>query len=175
MTQRNTCNQFTPQLWRATKCKFCFKDKDSHTADGKENSTVGQNPPQTPAKRTYSTGTRPPEAFVKVTPRRAVSHIDVGPRSPTVLSSDSDSNKNVRPARISIATPTSETPVKRLSITSPIENINMRLEMNKQLIGKDDRIHDLEVRNQNLENEIRTLKEQSYRVPSNQRRNIGNC
>ena len=103
MTQRNTCNQFTPQLWRATKCKFCFKDKDSHAADGKENSTVGQNPPQSPAKRTYSTGTRPPEAFVKVTPRRAVSHIDTGPRSPTVLSSDSDSNKNVRPSRVSTA------------------------------------------------------------------------
>ena len=42
-----------------------------------------------------------------------------------------------------------------IPVTSPIDNISLRLEMNKQLLAKDDKIHNLEIRNQNLENEIR--------------------
>ena len=54
--------------------------------------------------------------------------------------------------------PTSEEKDKeaRLSLVgSPIDNISLRLEMNKQLLAKDDKIHSLDIRNQNLENEIR--------------------
>ena len=53
---------------------------------------------------------------------------------------------------------------QNIPITSPIDNINLRLEMNKQLIAKDDKIHNLEVRNQNLENEIRYLDVRTFSI-----------
>ena len=45
MSQRMVCTQFTPQLWRATKCKFCFNDKESHEKACKENSVNTNLPP----------------------------------------------------------------------------------------------------------------------------------
>ena len=61
------------------------------------------------------------------------------------------------------------------SLTSPIDTINIRLEMNKQLLAKDDTIHNLEIRNQNLENEIRWvfvfkhLTDYNYHLKLNQK------
>ena len=52
---------------------------------------------------------------------------------------------------------TDDKTLENVPVTSPIENISLRLEMNKQLLAKDDKIHNLEIRNQNLENEIRSL------------------
>ncbi|XP_063691398.1 myosin heavy chain, clone 203-like isoform X2 [Bolinopsis microptera] len=177
MSQRSVCNQFTPQLWRATKCKFCFNDKESHekaskvhtnNPASKENITsVHTNNPtilSPKIKRLSSSFIKRDENMPRSPTRRNTgSNSD---ESPSILSSDSDSVKN-RPTRIKLLSQEDKTP-QNLPITSPIENINFRLEMNKQLIAKDDKIHNLEVRNQNLENEIRTLKDQNAALAKTQ-------
>ncbi|KAL5248333.1 hypothetical protein ACHWQZ_G017498 [Mnemiopsis leidyi] len=168
MSQRSVCNQFTPQLWRATKCKFCFNDKESHEKAVKENYVTNShsNIPTSPAilspkiKRLSSSFIKGDDNIPRSPTRRNTgSNSDESSKSQSILSSDSESVKT-RPSRIKLPSPEDKAS-HNIPITSPIDNINLRLEMNKQLIAKDDKIHNLEVRNQNLENEIRTLKDQN--------------
>ena len=110
MSQRSVCNQFTPQLWRATKCKFCFNDKESHekaskvhtnNPASKENITsVHTNNPtilSPKIKRLSSSFIKRDENMPRSPTRRNTgSNSD---ESPSILSSDSDSVKN-RPTRV---------------------------------------------------------------------------
>ena len=107
MSQRSVCNQFTPQLWRATKCKFCFNDKESHEKASKENITsVHTNIPSSPAilspkiKRLSSSFIKGEDNLPRSPTRRKTgSNSDESPKSPSILSSDSDSAKT-RPSRV---------------------------------------------------------------------------
>lgn len=107
MSQRSVCNQFTPQLWRATKCKFCFNDKESHEKASKENiTTTNTNITTSPTtllspkiKRLSSTFIKSDENLPRSPSRRNTgSNSDESQKS--LLSSDSDGTKT-RPSRVS--------------------------------------------------------------------------
>lgn len=197
MSARSPCTQFTPQLWRASKCKYCFNDKGAHS-QGKENTPNGNIATSAPvtSPASPSTAKRISSSFISADENlreQRRSTIGSKPTVPKPSPKPIPDNSNVlaeagykpRPAKLktveakkapvstpadnykrSISTPAEM--MKRASLSSPVENIQQRLEMNKQLLAKDDQIHALEIRNQNLENEIRTLKDQNAELSHSQ-------
>lgn len=108
MSQRTVCTQFTPQLWRATKCKFCFNDKESHEKACKENSGNTNLPPSSTKSPSPKTVKRIGSAYMKSdenllrspTRRNTSSNSDeANVKAQSIFSNDTDLVKN-RPSRV---------------------------------------------------------------------------
>ena len=104
MSQRSVCTQFTPQLWRATKCKFCFNDKTSHETASKENSTnvnIPMSPPPTlsPKPKRISSPLSKSDEILRSPTRRNVTSSDDSARSP-IQPPDNDDVFQKRPSRV---------------------------------------------------------------------------